>query len=118
MLMSPVGLGSEKSCVGDAQQKLKSTDPHQQTQNCQQQKVIKESGKNWSRVPGGCLIPRRKSLSMLLVCIFRNKGVKVELGIPYELWDKPSAEITNMKTQVMSYQCELQYIYFFVRLAL
>lgn len=28
-----------------------------------------------------------------------NKGVKVELGIPYELWDKPSVEITNMKTQ-------------------
>ncbi|KAL1488897.1 hypothetical protein ABEB36_014686 [Hypothenemus hampei] len=28
-----------------------------------------------------------------------DKGVKVELGIPYELWDKPSAEITNMKTQ-------------------
>ncbi|KAK6624175.1 hypothetical protein RUM44_011033 [Polyplax serrata] len=28
-----------------------------------------------------------------------NKGVKVELGMPYELWDKPSAEITNMKTQ-------------------
>jgi hypothetical protein len=24
-----------------------------------------------------------------------NKGVKVELGIPYELWDKPSAEITK-----------------------
>jgi hypothetical protein len=31
---------------------------------------------------------------------YRNKGVKVELGIPYELWDKPSAEITHMKTQV------------------
>lgn len=29
-----------------------------------------------------------------------DKGVKVELGIPYELWDKPSAEITNMKVQV------------------
>lgn len=28
-----------------------------------------------------------------------DKGVKVDLGIPYELWDKPSAEITNMKTQ-------------------
>ncbi|XP_066140320.1 protein canopy 4 [Euwallacea fornicatus] len=28
-----------------------------------------------------------------------NKGVKVELGIPYELWDKPSVEVTNMKTQ-------------------
>lgn len=29
-----------------------------------------------------------------------DKGVKVELGIPYELWDKPSVEVTNMKTQV------------------
>lgn len=29
-----------------------------------------------------------------------DKGVKVELGIPYELWDKPSAEVTNMKVQV------------------
>jgi len=27
------------------------------------------------------------------------KGVKVDLGIPYELWDKPSAEITHLKTQ-------------------
>lgn len=31
-----------------------------------------------------------------------DKGVKVDLGIPYELWDKPSAEVTHMKTQ-----CEL-----------
>ncbi|XP_055536047.1 protein canopy homolog 4 [Wyeomyia smithii] len=28
-----------------------------------------------------------------------DKGVKVDLGIPFELWDKPSAEITQMKTQ-------------------
>jgi protein canopy 3/4 len=28
-----------------------------------------------------------------------DKGVKVDLGMPYELWDKPSAEVTNMKTQ-------------------
>lgn len=28
-----------------------------------------------------------------------DKGVKVELGIPYELWDKPSVEVTNMKNQ-------------------
>lgn len=28
-----------------------------------------------------------------------NKGVKVELGIPPELWDKPSAEVTQLKTQ-------------------
>ncbi|KOB74389.1 Protein canopy 4 [Operophtera brumata] len=31
-----------------------------------------------------------------------DKGVKVDLGIPLELWDKPSAEITNMKTQCES----------------
>ncbi|KAK9885122.1 hypothetical protein WA026_010637 [Henosepilachna vigintioctopunctata] len=31
-----------------------------------------------------------------------DKGVKVDLGIPYELWDKPSAEVTNMKTQCES----------------
>lgn len=31
-----------------------------------------------------------------------DKGVKVDLGIPYELWDKPSAEITHMKTQCES----------------
>ncbi|XP_063990601.1 protein canopy homolog 3 [Diachasmimorpha longicaudata] len=27
-----------------------------------------------------------------------DKGVKVDLGIPYELWDKPSAEITHLKS--------------------
>jgi hypothetical protein len=31
--------------------------PHKQTRNCQ--KRIRENGKNWSRVPDGCLIPRR-----------------------------------------------------------
>ncbi|VVC88652.1 unnamed protein product [Leptidea sinapis] len=31
-----------------------------------------------------------------------DKGVKVDLGIPYELWDKPSAEITQMKSQCES----------------
>ncbi|XP_064476018.1 protein canopy 4-like [Ornithodoros turicata] len=30
------------------------------------------------------------------------KGVKVDLGIPQELWDKPSAEVTNLKTQCES----------------
>lgn len=28
-----------------------------------------------------------------------DKGVKVDLGIPYELWDSPSAEVTQMKAQ-------------------
>ncbi|XP_071562490.1 protein canopy 4 [Temnothorax nylanderi] len=31
-----------------------------------------------------------------------DKGVKVELGIPYELWDKPSVEITTLKAQCES----------------
>lgn len=32
----------------------------------------------------------------------RAKGVKVDLGIPFELWDKPPAEITHLKTQCES----------------
>lgn len=31
-----------------------------------------------------------------------DKGVKVDLGIPYDLWDKPSAEVTHMKNQCES----------------
>ena len=30
---------------------------------------------------------------------FRDKGVKVDLGMPQDLWDKPSVEITTLKTQ-------------------
>jgi hypothetical protein len=32
--------------------------PHQQTRNCKK-KNQRENGKNWSRVPGGCLMPRQ-----------------------------------------------------------
>lgn len=28
-----------------------------------------------------------------------NKGVKVDLGIPMDLWDEPSAEVAHLKTQ-------------------
>jgi hypothetical protein len=66
MLMSPVGLRSEKGCAGDARQKLKTTDPisrqrgrststHPQLPKNNQ----RERGKNWSRVPDGCLTPRQ-----------------------------------------------------------
>jgi hypothetical protein len=55
MLMSPMGLRSEKGCACDAHQKLKTTDP---TCNCLQ--IIKEiKSKNWSRAPDGCLTPRQ-----------------------------------------------------------
>jgi hypothetical protein len=30
----------------------------------------------------------------------RNRGVKVELGIPEDAWDMPSVEITNLKKYV------------------
>lgn len=39
-----------------------------------------------------------------VILLFSDKGVKVDLGIPYELWDKPSAEITNLKSQVFMLQ--------------
>ena len=32
--------------------------------------------------------------------LYRAKGVKVDLGIPHEMWDKPPAEVTQLKTQV------------------
>lgn len=31
-----------------------------------------------------------------------NKGVKVDLGMPYELWDSPPAEVTKLKAQCES----------------
>lgn len=37
-----------------------------------------------------------------------DRGVKVELGIPEELWDSPSAEITHLKQQCEDY-LEKQY---------
>jgi hypothetical protein len=77
MLMSPVGLRSEKGCAGDAQQKLKSTDltscQHQQTETVKKYNQ-RENGKNWSQVPGGCLIPRR---------IGRHTGCNVTLTLTY-----------------------------------
>lgn len=45
-----------------------------------------------------------------------DKGVKVDLGIPYELWDKPSVEITTLKTQcedlLENYDADIEDWYF------
>lgn len=44
------------------------------------------------------------------------KGVKVDLGIPYELWDTPSAEVTHLKNQCESmleqYEADIERWYF------
>ncbi|KAK6171615.1 hypothetical protein SNE40_019766 [Patella caerulea] len=45
-----------------------------------------------------------------------DKGVKVELGMPYEMWDKPSAEVTQMQRKcfnlVEKYEEEIEDWYF------
>ena len=48
------------------------------------------------------------------------KGVKVDIGIPHELWNKPSAEVTQLKTQcevssthISSHFCYLTILFFF-----
>lgn len=45
-----------------------------------------------------------------------DKGVKVELGIPEDLWDKPSAEVTNLKMQcenlLEKYEADIEDWYF------
>lgn len=30
----------------------------------------------------------------------KNRGVKVELGFPYEMWDTPDAEVARLKSRV------------------
>ena len=30
----------------------------------------------------------------------KNRGVKVELGFPYEMWDTPDAEVTRLKSRL------------------
>jgi hypothetical protein len=66
MLVSPVGLRSDKGCAGDSRQKLKTTDPtsrqrgHLTSRNPQLSKNIqREKRKNWPRFPDGCETPGR-----------------------------------------------------------
>ena len=39
-------------------------------------------------------------MMMMMMCCYSNKGVQVELGIPYELWNRPSAEVSKMHRAV------------------
>lgn len=45
---------------------------------------------------------KQESSTMKTLNKLRERGVKVELGMPYEMWDKPSAEVASLKQQ-----CEL-----------
>ena len=39
-----------------------------------------------------------------------HKGVKVDLGMPFELWDEPSVEVSDMKKQVCVCLCDCLYL--------
>ncbi|XP_026864539.1 protein canopy 4 isoform X2 [Electrophorus electricus] len=49
--------------------------------------------------PGSLRYAKGTSQTMSTLKNLVNKGVKVDLGIPYELWDEPSVEVADMKRQ-------------------
>ncbi|XP_060710522.1 protein canopy 4 [Hemiscyllium ocellatum] len=49
--------------------------------------------------PGSLRYAKGTSETMMTLKNLVNKGVKVELGLPFEMWDEPSAEVTDLKKQ-------------------
>ncbi|XP_057712345.1 protein canopy 4 [Corythoichthys intestinalis] len=49
--------------------------------------------------PGSLRYSKGASQTMTTLKNLVHKGVKVDLGLPYELWDEPSVEVTDMKKQ-------------------
>ncbi|XP_006807752.1 protein canopy 4 isoform X1 [Neolamprologus brichardi] len=49
--------------------------------------------------PGSLRYAKGSSQTMTTLKDLVHKGVKVDLGMPYELWDEPSVEVTEMKKQ-------------------
>uniref|UniRef100_A0A673H7T2 Protein canopy 4 n=1 Tax=Sinocyclocheilus rhinocerous TaxID=307959 RepID=A0A673H7T2_9TELE len=49
--------------------------------------------------PGSLRYAKGTSQTMNTLKNLVDKGVKVELGIPYELWDEPSVEVADLKRQ-------------------
>uniref|UniRef100_A0A3P9ADC3 DUF3456 domain-containing protein n=1 Tax=Esox lucius TaxID=8010 RepID=A0A3P9ADC3_ESOLU len=49
--------------------------------------------------PGSLRYAKGTSQTMATLKNLVHKGVKVELGLPYELWDEPSVEVSDMKKQ-------------------
>ncbi|KAL9982871.1 hypothetical protein ACROYT_G004981 [Oculina patagonica] len=45
---------------------------------------------------------KKESVTFNTLKGLKNRGVKVELGFPYEMWDTPDAEVTRLKSR-----CEL-----------
>ncbi|CAN9509621.1 unnamed protein product [Ophioblennius macclurei] len=49
--------------------------------------------------PGSLRYAKGTSQTMATLKNLVHKGVKVDLGMPYELWDEPSVEVSDMKKQ-------------------
>uniref|UniRef100_A0A8D3A6E6 Canopy FGF signaling regulator 4 n=1 Tax=Scophthalmus maximus TaxID=52904 RepID=A0A8D3A6E6_SCOMX len=49
--------------------------------------------------PGSLRYAKGASQTMTTLKNLVQKGVKVELGLPFELWDEPSVEVSDMKKQ-------------------
>ncbi|XP_055486509.1 protein canopy 4 [Leucoraja erinacea] len=49
--------------------------------------------------PGSLRYAKGTSETMATLKNLVHKGVKVELGIPFEMWDEPSAEVSDLKKQ-------------------
>uniref|UniRef100_A0A3Q3FKH4 Canopy FGF signaling regulator 4 n=1 Tax=Kryptolebias marmoratus TaxID=37003 RepID=A0A3Q3FKH4_KRYMA len=49
--------------------------------------------------PGSLRYSKGSSQTMTTLKNLVNKGVKVDLGMPYELWDEPTVEVADMKKQ-------------------
>ncbi|KAF1380641.1 hypothetical protein PFLUV_G00165990 [Perca fluviatilis] len=49
--------------------------------------------------PGSLRYAKGASQTMTTLKNLVHKGVKVDLGLPYELWDEPSVEVSHMKKQ-------------------
>ncbi|CAK6952909.1 protein canopy 4 [Scomber scombrus] len=49
--------------------------------------------------PGSLRYAKGTSQTMETLKSLVHKGVKVDLGMPYELWDEPSVEVSDMKKQ-------------------
>lgn len=50
-------------------------------------------------IVNGCMF-QGTSQTMSTLRNLVHKGVKVDLGVPYELWDEPTVEVADMKRQV------------------
>ncbi|XP_071765565.2 protein canopy 4 [Centroberyx gerrardi] len=49
--------------------------------------------------PGSLRYAKGASQTMTTLKNLVHKGVKVELGLPFEMWDEPSVEVSDMKKQ-------------------